>query len=144
MFKMLMIEDNATYSSEISSIMKGYCQLHTTSSSAIGLNLANANSYDLIMIDVNMHADNSGLETVQSITRAGNNSSVPIVAFSITKLMSDKDFLFFHGFTHVISEPFNVRNFAQQIKFILSSQLKDNYFTHFLADRKPLVPKIVF
>jgi CheY-like chemotaxis protein len=144
MFKMLMIEDDLTYSSELNTIMRGYCQLHITSSAAIGLNLANANRYDLIMIDVNMHAATTGLETVQSITRAGNNNSIPIVAFSITKLLADKEFLFFHGFTHVISEPFNIRNFTQQIKFILSSQLKDNYFAHFLTERKPLVPKVTF
>jgi CheY-like chemotaxis protein len=144
MFKILMIEDQPSYSSEISTVMRGFCQMHTTSSSAIGLNLANANRYDLIMIDVNMHADNTGLDTVQAITRAGNNSCIPIVAFSITKLLADKDFLSFHGFTHIISEPFNIRNFAQQIKFILSSQQKTNYFTNFLAEHEPLVPKISY
>ena len=144
MFKMLMIEDNLMYSSELNTIMRGYCQLHITSSAAIGLNLANANTYDLIMIDVNMHSDTTGLDTVQAIVRTGNNSSVPIVAFSITKLQADKDFLFFHGFTHIISEPFNIRNFTQQIKFILSSKLKDNYFTHFLSESIPLIPKIVY
>jgi CheY-like chemotaxis protein len=139
-----MIEDDQTYSSELNTIMRGYCQLHITTSAAIGLNLANANNYDLIMIDVNMHAATTGLDTVQAITRTGNNTTIPIVAFSITKLLADKEFLFFHGFTHIISEPFNIRNFAQQIKFILSSQLKDNYFTHLLADKKELVPKIVY
>jgi len=144
MSKMLMIEDNAKYSSEISSTLRGFCQLHTTSSAAIGINLANANNYDLIMIDVNMKTESSGLETVQSIKRAGNNSFIPIVAFSITKLIADKDFLSFHGFTHIISEPFNIRNFAQQIKFILSSRQKDNYFSHHLIESEPLIPKVVY
>jgi len=144
MFKMLMIEDKPAYSTEISSVFKGFCQLHTTSSAAIGLNLANANSYDLIMIDVNMKIETSGLETVQAIKRSGNNDAIPIVAFSITKLINDKDFLFFHGFTHIISEPFNIRNFAQQIKFILSSRQKDNYFSHHITENEPLVPKVVY
>jgi len=144
MFKMLMIEDKPDYSADISSVFKGFCQFHTTSSTAIGLNLANANNYDLIMIDVNMKVDNSGLETVQAIKRSGNNNTVPIVAFSITKLIADKDFLFFHGFTHVISEPFNIRNFAQQIKFILSSRQKDNYFSHHITETEPLIPKVVY
>jgi CheY-like chemotaxis protein len=141
---MLMIEDKPAYSTEISSVFKGFCQLHTTSSAAIGLNLANANSYDLIMIDVNMKIETSGLETVQAIKRSGNNDAIPIVAFSITKLINDKDFLFFHGFTHIISEPFNIRNFAQQIKFILSSRQKDNYFSHHITENEPLVPKVVY
>lgn len=141
---MLMIEDNPKYSSEISSSFKGFCQLHTTSSAAIGLNLANANNYDLIMIDVNMHAQTSGLENVQAIKRAGNNSLIPIVAFSISQLLEDKDILFFNGFTHIISEPFNIRNFAQQIKFILSSRQKDNYFSHHITENEPLIPKVVY
>ena len=144
MFKILMIEDKPEYYSEISSTMKGFCQLHMTSSAAIGLNLANSNSYDLIMIDVNMPTDTSGTDTVQAITRIENNRSIPIVAFSVSKIIADKDHLIFHGFTHVITEPLNIRNFSQQIKFILSSRLNDNYFTNFLSGHKPQIPKVIY
>jgi CheY-like chemotaxis protein len=139
-----MIEDQPAYYADISTTMKGFCQLHITSSAAIGLNLATANNYDLIMIDVNMHTDTSGLDTVQSITRGDSNGTIPIVAFSVGKIAADKDYLFSHGFTHIISEPLNIRNFAQQIKFILSSQLNSNYFSQILSDKKELVPKVIY
>jgi CheY-like chemotaxis protein len=144
MFKMLLIGDKPTYSSEISSVMKGFCQLHTTSSATIGFNLAAANKYDLIMIDIDMHSGNSGVEAAHSITKTETYASVPIVAFSVGKIMADKDLLFSYGFTHIISEPYNMRNFAQQIKFIISSQLNSNHFSPFLSSNKPLAPKLVY
>ena len=78
------------------------------------------------MININKK---SGMEVInigQSISNLNNSSGTPIVAYAILKSDTNKEYLLSYGFTHYISEPFNIRNFAQYIKFILSSQINNS------------------
>ena len=122
MYKVLLVEDNPQSSSDINKLLSEFCQVHSTSSAAIAMNLATANKYSLIMIDVNQRSGTSGINIANSIRNMSNYNSIPIVAFVLMKLIEKKEYLLSCGYTHIISEPFNKRNFAQQIKFIISSQ----------------------
>ena len=143
MYKMLLVEDEPTCSSDINKLLGNFCTLHTTSSSSIALNLAATNKYHLIMIDIKMHSGSTGINIANSIRNLSNYNSIPIVAFAILKLDADKDYLLSCGFTDVISEPFNNRNFAQHIKFILTSREKNNDMP-FGDINKILTPKLVY
>ena len=140
---MLLVEDEPVCSSDINKVLGNYCVLHITSSSGIALNLAAANKYNLIMIDINIRSSMTGINIANSIKNLTSYSSVPIVAFAIIKPEVNKEYLLSCGFTHLISEPFNSRNFAQHIKYILSSQLNNNYLTAG-SFKKPLTPKLVY
>ncbi|HUX59775.1 MAG TPA: response regulator [Ignavibacteriaceae bacterium] len=126
MHKLLLIEDDPVNSSNINKLLSGFCQIHTTSTTDIGIHLANANKYSLVMIDVNLRSTSTGIGTANSIKNISGYDSIPIVAFVITKLDESKEFLLARGYTHLITEPYNSRNFAQQIKFILSSKQNSN------------------
>lgn len=143
MYKILLVEDEPVCSSDINKLLGGFCTLHTTSSSTIAMNLAATNKYSLIMIDINIRSSLTGINIANSIRNLSVYNSIPIVAFSIIKPEASKDYLLSCGFTHLISEPFNIRNFAQHIKFILSSQLNSNKLP-FGSDKKPLTPRLVY
>ncbi len=143
MYKVLLVEDDPVCSSSINKLLSEFCQIHITSSAAIALNLASANKYNLVMIDSNLHSGASGIGTANSIRNLSSYGFVPIVAFAITKLTESKEYLLSRGYTHLISEPFNIRNFAQQIKFILSSPLNVNDPV-FMPAKKNSIPKLVY
>ncbi len=143
MYKILLVEDDNVCSSSINKLLTDFCQLHITSSSAIALNLTNANKYSLVMIDVNLHSGSSGIATANSIRNLSGYKSVPIVAFSISKLNESKEYLLSRGYTHLIPELFNIRNFAQHIKFILSSR-PNTYDSMLMEEEKILVPKLEY
>ncbi len=143
MYKMLLVEDEPMCSSEINKLFGNFCTLHTTSSPSIALNLAATNKYHLIMIDIKMHSGTAGINIANSIRNLSNYNSIPIVAYAILKPEADKDYLLSCGFTHIISEPFNNRNFVQHIKFILTSQEKNNIMP--LGNiKKILTPRLVY
>ena len=126
MYKMLLLEDDPLCSSEINRLLINFCNLHITSSPSIALHLATANKYNLIMININKKSGMTVINIAQSISNLSNCGETPIVAYTILKSESNKEYLLSYGFTHFISEPFNTRNFAQHIKFILSSQINNN------------------
>ncbi len=126
MYKMLLLEDDPECSSEINKLFINFCNLHITSSPSIALHLATANKYNLIMININKKSGMAVINIAQSISNLSNCSETPIVAYAIIKSDTNKEYLLSYGFTHFISEPFNIRNFAQHIKFILSSQINNS------------------
>ena len=144
MFKILFVEDEVNCSAEINSKLKEFCQVHTTSTGAIAFNLATANKYDLVIIDINLHSGASGVETAKSIRKIDNYHSIPIVAYAINKMNESRDYLFSYGYSHLIAEPFNIRNFAQKIKSILSAQLNENYFSPLSSLDKAIIPHVVY
>ncbi|MCL5028684.1 MAG: response regulator [Bacteroidetes bacterium] len=144
MFKVLLVEDEVTCSSSVHLLLKDFCQLHSTSSSGIALNLAAANKYDLIIIDIDLHSKTEGVNTASAIRRLTNYTSIPIVAFSINECAEKRQYILSNGYSHFISEPFNIRNFAQQIKFILSSQVNYNNSSPLLAPVHTFIPKVIY
>lgn len=126
MYKMLLLENDPECSSEINKLFINFCNLHITGSPSIALHLANANKYNLIMIDINKKSGMEAINIAQSISNLSNCRDTPIVAYAILKSDTNKEYLLSYGFTHFISEPFNIRNFAQHIKFILSSQINNS------------------
>ena len=140
MYKILLVEDNPVNSANINSLFKEFCQLHITSSAAIALNLTAANKYNLVMIDTDLRSG-SGIDTASSIRKMNGYNSVPIVAFSMIKLSGSKEYLLTQGYSHFITEPFNSRNFAQHIKFILASQININDHIFMKTEKNP-IPKV--
>ncbi len=120
MYKILLVEDAPAASSSINNLLSGFCQLHITSSANIALHLSSLNSYNLVMIDINLHPEGSGIDTANTIKNMTGYNSFPIVGFTLLKPAGNREYLLSRGYTHLIEEPFNVRNFAQRIKFILS------------------------
>ena len=90
-----------------------------------------------------MQPEGTGINTANSIRNMSSYNSYPIVGFSLIKPSENKEYLLSRGYTHLIAEPFNVRNFAQQVKFILSSHLGANRHS-FLPLGKSPVPKMIF
>jgi len=122
MYKVLLVEDDPVCSSSINKLLLGFCNVHTTSSTNIALHLTTANKYNLVMIDVNLRSSNSGVGTANSIRNMNGYGIIPIVAYASIKLTESREYLLSRGYTHLIPEPYNIRNFAQQIKFILTSK----------------------
>ncbi len=143
MYKILLVEDAPAASSSINNLLSGFCQLHITSSANIALHLSSLNIYNLVMIDINLHPEGSAINTANTIKNMSSYNSFPIVGFTLLKIVENKEYLLSRGYTHLIVEPFNARNFAQYIKFILSSHLDTNRH-EFIPVGKTPVPKMIF
>ncbi len=143
MYKILLLEDAPAASSIINNLLSEFCQLHITSSASIALHLSSLNNYNLIMIDINLHPEGTGINTANTIKNMTSYNSFPIVGYTLLKLAGNREYLLSRGYTHLIEEPFNARNFAQHIKFILSSHLDTNRH-EFIPVGKTPVPKMIF
>jgi len=143
MYKILLLEDDVATSSSINKLFSEFCQIHITSSANIALHLVDLNRYNLVMIDINLHPEGSALNTAHTIKNMSNYNSFPIVGFTLLSSTGNKEYLLSRGYTHFINEPFNIRNFAQHIKFIISSHLDTNR-NSFLPSGITPVPKMLF
>ena len=132
MYKILLLEGDPVTSSNINKLFSEFCQIHITSSANIALHLVDLNRYNLVMIDINLLPESTAVNTAHTIKNMSSYNSFPIVGFTLLSSNVNKEYLISRGFTHLITDPFNIRNFAQQIKFIISSHLDTN--------RNPFLP----
>ena len=121
MYRVLLVEYEEYCSSIVDYLLKEFCQLDITNRGERAIDLANANKYDLILMDIKLNYGINGVEATKRIREIEGYDSTPIVAFTAYALKGDKEYFLSQGLTHYISKPFNLRNFVATVKEILYS-----------------------
>ncbi len=116
--KILYIEDEIDSINLVKLILKNY-QVDDAFSSKDGVELANNNLYDLILLDINLGIGESGLDALDKIQEIPSYENIPIVAITAFALVGDKEEFLSRGCTHYISKPFSKKQLQSLIESIL-------------------------
>ena len=111
--KILFVDDDKIACYYIKKVLNNLYKLDIVNSGDEALSSVKKNSYDILLIDINLGRGIDGLELMQTIKKLKNYSSTPVVAVTAYASKSDKDEFLSKGFTHYLSKPFT------------SSELKD-------------------
>lgn len=107
----LLIEDNHRIASLIMTFIEAQgWQIDYASTGELGIKLALANTFDVIILDLNL-PDVDGLEVCQKIKTQGE-SNTPILMLTARDAFEDKEKGFGSGADDYLTKPFDLRELA--------------------------------
>jgi CheY-like chemotaxis protein len=77
------------------------------------------NSFDVILMDINLKNDTNGIEATQIIRKINGYETKPIVAMTAFASASDREEFLNSGFSHYISKPFYKKDILQLLESIV-------------------------
>jgi PAS domain S-box-containing protein len=114
--KVLYVEDDFLSQQIVEAFLKDICKLDVVSNGKSALSKLSANSYDLILMDINLGKDFSGIDTINEVKRMDNYKNVPIIAVTAYTQKGDREEILSHGCADYISKPLNRKAFLNSIK----------------------------
>ncbi len=122
--RILLIDDEETIQEVVQvgiEIEVGW-QVAIASSGSEGINLAQTQQPDAILLDV-MMPDMDGISTLSSLKANAKTRSIPVIFLTAKTQTAEKDRLQSLGVIDVITKPFNSMTLASQIAKILRWEL---------------------
>lgn len=118
--KLLYIEDNLTNLKLVESIFEDNekITLLTSTGGIEGLELAEKEIPDLILLDINLPGMN-GLEVFSRLQDNAKTNRIPVIAVSANAMEKDIETARAAGFTDYITKPINIKNFLDTIRKVL-------------------------
>jgi two-component system, sensor histidine kinase len=104
--KILLVEDDPINRDVINWYLKSLFDVSLAENGNEALELANANKFDLILMDINLGKGMNGIETAKKIRENEQNIAVPIVALTAYAMKGDKENFLASGFIDYLSKPF--------------------------------------
>jgi PAS domain S-box-containing protein len=105
-YRVLVIDDNREVLNLVERILETSCDVHSALDAAGALETGRRNTYDMVLLDVNLSTRGSGIELMHRLRELRHFKSVPIVAFTAYALPGDQERMLAEGFDGYFSKPF--------------------------------------
>jgi PAS domain S-box-containing protein len=118
LIKVFYIDDDLIAHKFVEKFLEDICILHSCTDVDEGIRLLNKNLYDIVLIDINLGADITGVEFASKIRKIQNYHKIPFVAITSYAMKGDKEKFLKQGFDYYISKPFTkeqLREFVMKI-----------------------------
>ena len=120
--KVLLVEDEPSNASVISTYLKDYLKLDHVSDGNSAVKACSSKKYDVVLMDINLKGID-GVETLKQICNLDNHySKIPIIAVTAYAMVGDREKFISNGFTDYISKPFN----RSQLLMLLTDIFKND------------------
>lgn len=116
----LLVEDDPINIQTISAFIGNIVQLTTVNNAEDAISVIKNQKFDLILMDIGLNGDKSGLDVVHEIRLLPEYKSTPIAAVTAYALDSDRDRILSSGCTHYFSKPFPRQQLIDLLKEIFS------------------------
>jgi PAS domain S-box-containing protein len=118
--QVLLVEDDPINIQTISAFIGNLVQLTAINNADDAIEVAKNKHFDLILMDIGLNGDKSGLDVVRDIRLMPQYHSTPIVAVTAFALDSDRDRMLTSGCTHYLAKPFPRQQLIDLIEEIFS------------------------
>lgn len=118
----LYVEDDAMSIELVKILLKNKFKLDVAKRGEEALELIKNKKYDLILMDINLGRDMSGIEAIEKIRKTENYEKIPIIAVTALVMKDDKDYFLSKGCDYYISKPFSRKDFLDLIKKALEQK----------------------
>lgn len=119
--RILLIEDDAINANVIQRFLKKHFIVDIGLNAVKGIELAKANEYCLVLLDINLGRGMSGVEVLHEIRLMEKFHKVPIIASTAYTMKGDKEKLLSEGFDDYISKPYTMDEINIKIKEYVKS-----------------------
>ncbi len=107
--RILVVDDNFSARLLLERMLRDVCQTAAAGSAAEALTLAAEADYDLVLLDIHLSDESSGVEVMQQLRKMPAYRSAPIIAFTAFALPGDRDRFLNMGFSGYLGKPFTKR-----------------------------------
>ncbi len=115
----LYVEDDEDSRLIVKTILKDFCDIEYAGKGDEAIEMAKANNYLLILMDINLGKGIDGIETARKVREIPGYENIPIVALTAFAMKGDREEFLAGGCTHYLSKPFrkdDLRNLILMIK----------------------------
>jgi CheY-like chemotaxis protein len=120
----LLIEDDAINASVIQKFIRKDYKVDMAYSSVKSIEMATENSYDIILLDINLGRGMNGIDVLKEIKKTVKNSNTPVIASTAYTMKGDKEKLLQAGFDDYISKPYTMNEILVKIKQVIDKTNK--------------------
>ncbi|MCL6494390.1 MAG: PAS domain S-box protein [Ignavibacterium sp.] len=118
--QVLLVEDDPINIQTISAFIGNIVQLTTINNANDAIEVAKNKHFDLVLMDIGLNGDKSGLDVVRELRLMPQYHTTPIVAVTAFALDSDRDRMLTSGCTHYLAKPFPRQQLIDLIEEIFS------------------------
>ncbi len=115
----LAVEDDSSNTIIVKLFLKKYAIVDTVLTAKDAIEYCKNNRYDIILMDINLGGELSGLDAVKEIRKQANYSRTPIVALSAYAMVGDREKFLENGCTHYLAKPYKKQELQLLIKNII-------------------------
>lgn len=106
MYSLLVVDNDYTTLLLVQAYLKGRYSIHTAKNCKEVLDKAKSIQYDLVLMDINLGKEESGLEATRQLRKIDSYRNTPIIAMTAFAMDGDKEEFLSSGCTDYISKPF--------------------------------------
>lgn len=117
--KILIVEDDELNYSLLRSFIEDSFEVSVATNLDNALDLARQNIYNLILLDINLGTDETGIDVLREIRELEGYSRVPAIAVTAYSLKGDKENFIRSGMNDYISKPFTRKELTRKINKLL-------------------------
>ena len=121
--EVLFVEDDQSSRDVTKLFLKEICNLTFADNGEDALRKVKDKNFDAILMDINLGAGITGVETTMEIRKLDGYKTIPIVAVTAFAMEGDKDKFLTCGCTHYISKPFDRNSISTLMKEIFVQDL---------------------
>ncbi len=119
----ILLVENDEASIEVTKLfLKNFCNLFIAKTGKEALEMLYTNRFDLILMDINLGRDLSGIDVTKQIRAMKEYEEIPIVAITAYAMLGDKDEFINAGCSHYLSKPFKKDELIGLINEIIKSE----------------------
>ena len=104
--ELLVVDDNFSARLLLERMLRSVCHTDTAGSAAEALALAAEKPYDLVLLDIHLSDESSGVEVMQQLRATPAYRETPIIAFTAFALPGDRERFLNMGFSGYLGKPF--------------------------------------
>lgn len=117
--KILLVEDDKITIDVIERFLKSIYEIYSVSEAESAVQMVSANSYDIILLDINLGRGKNGLEALKEIRKIPGYDSTPIVALTAYAMDGDRETFLDAGCTHYLAKPFSKKEICTLLEKII-------------------------
>jgi CheY-like chemotaxis protein len=123
--KVLVVEDDGLSVEVIKIVLNNICDLAFAETGFKAIEMAKAENYAIILMDVGLGYGMSGIETTQELRKLDNYKKTPIVALTAYAMDGDKENFLSQGMTHYLSKPYEIKDLKNLVREILQKVIEE-------------------
>ncbi len=122
--RVLVVEDNPEIELLLQHMLGDAYNVATTKNEQGALRLARQAPFDLVLLDINLGADRTGVDVLTALRALPGYAAVPVVAMTAYALLEDRERFLEAGFDGYLSKPFTTRELEAVIRHLLGALAK--------------------
>jgi CheY-like chemotaxis protein len=112
----LLVEDDAINAMVIKKFLSINFKVDVASKSTESIEMAEANTYSLLLMDINLGRGMNGIDVLLEIRKMPKYANTPIIASTAYTMKGDKERLLQAGFDDYISKPYTMHEIILKVQ----------------------------